>query len=170
MLCRFDGLYDDVPIRVQGQWNYPMDMIDHKILNEIQSRLPLVSRPFRSVARKLGVPESEVIRRVKVLERNGIIRRIGATLHSEAFGYEGMLVAAQVPARRVGRFAKVVKEFPEVTHCYEREGTYNVWFTVQAPSNKRTYEIVKICERETGCRLLRFPSRKRFKIYFKIYF
>lgn len=147
-----------------------MDAIDREILNVLQFRLPLVGRPFRSVARRIGISEKEMILRVAQLEKRGIIRRIGATLNSDALGYEGMLIGARVPERDVQKFAEIVKGYQGVTHCYERKGFYNIWFTVQATDRRRAGEIVEECERRGGYRLVSFPARKRYKINFRIPF
>ena len=55
-----------------------MDEIDKKILNMLQNEFPLVPCPFQVVADRLGIPEEDVLERVKKLKDNGIIRRIGA--------------------------------------------------------------------------------------------
>ncbi len=109
-----------------------MDRIDRAILNEIQSNFPLRVRPFREVGRKLGLSEKEVLTRVSRLKKEGIIRRLGANFNSRKLGFTSTLCAAKVPKRRLDEFVAVVNEYPGVTHNYEREADYNIWFTVIA--------------------------------------
>ncbi|HOX28981.1 MAG TPA: hypothetical protein PLQ76_07510, partial [bacterium] len=50
-------------------------------------------------------------------------------------GYTSTLVAAKVGPDDVDRAAEVINSFPQVTHNYERDGEFNVWFTVIARSD-----------------------------------
>ncbi|MFQ6097595.1 MAG: AsnC family transcriptional regulator [Armatimonadota bacterium] len=127
-----------------------MDETDRQLLDLLQDQFPLVERPYRELGRRLGLSEDEVIRRVAELKRANVVRRIGATFEPRRLGYVSTLVACRVPEDRVDDFARVVSEYPEVTHNYEREHDYNVWFTVIAPSGERLNEIIENIKRETG--------------------
>ena len=111
-----------------------MDELDRTILNRIQTRFPLTSRPFKSIAQELGTMEEEVLARVSRLKENGIIRRIGGNFVPGKVGFVSTLCTAQVPEEKVELFARTVNSFPGVTHNYLRENAFNVWFTFIAPS------------------------------------
>jgi DNA-binding Lrp family transcriptional regulator len=52
-----------------------------------------------------------------------------------------------------------------VTHNYEREGDYNIWFTLIAPSRREIERILGEISRKTGIKnILNLPASQTFKI------
>ena len=144
---------------------YQMDMVDRRILNEIQKKFPITSRPYLSLARKLKLKEREIVERVQKLKDVGVIRRIGASFSAKSVGFSSTLCAAKVPERKIEEFVSVVNTYPGVTHNYEREGEFNIWFTLIAPSRKRIEQILAQISRKTGVKdILDLPALKTFKI------
>ena len=142
-----------------------LDSTDSDILNRIQSDFPITSRPFRTVANELGISEQEVLDRVRRMKADGIIRRIGGNFVPGKLGFVSTLCAARVPADQVDQFAEIVNRFPGVTHNYQRDNTYNVWFTFIAPSMEEIEENLKKIARESGIEdILNLPATKVFKI------
>ena len=142
-----------------------LDSIDSSILNRIQSDFPITPRPFLTVANELGISEKEVLDRVKRLKADGIIRRIGGNFVPGKLGFVSTLCAARVPADEIDRFAEIVNRYPGVTHNYQRDNTYNVWFTFIAPSMEEIEENLKQIARESGIEdILNLPATKVFKI------
>ncbi len=142
-----------------------LDRQDRMILNQVQRNFPLTHRPFLALARKTGMKEKEILARVQRLKELGIIRRIGASFSARAVGFSSTLCAARVPPEKIEEFVTVVNSYPGVTHNYEREGEYNIWFTLIAPSRRRIGEILKEVSRKTGIRrILNLPATKTFKI------
>jgi DNA-binding Lrp family transcriptional regulator len=142
-----------------------MDREDRLILNEIQRKFPVSHRPFLALGRKLGMKEKEVLDRVRRLKEKGIIRRIGASFSAGAVGFRSTLCAAKVPPQKIQDFAAVVNSYPGVTHNYEREGDYNIWFTLIAPSWKHIEKILTEISRRTGVKkILNLPTTKTIKI------
>jgi len=144
---------------------FSLDRRDRLILNEIQRNFPITHRPFLALARKLKIREKEIIERVQKLKDVGIIRRIGASFSARAVGFTSTLCAARVPGEKVEKFVAVVNTYPGVTHNYEREGDYNVWFTLIAPSREKIEQILAEISRKTGVKeILNLPALKTFKI------
>jgi DNA-binding Lrp family transcriptional regulator len=144
---------------------FPLDRKDRLILNEIQRNFPVTHRPFLALARRLGMKEKEILERVQRLKESGIIRRIGASFSARSVGFSSTLCAAKVPSEKIEEFVSVVNSYPGVTHNYEREGDYNLWFTLIAPSRKRIEEILAAISRRTGVRpILNLPATKTLKI------
>jgi len=142
-----------------------LDSIDSAILNRIQSDFPITARPFRTVANELGLTEEEVLDRVARLKADGIIRRIGGNLVPGKLGFVSTLCAASVPADKIDDFAEIVNRYPGVTHNYQRDNTYNVWFTFIAPSMDEIEENLKQIARDSGVDdILNLPATKVFKI------
>jgi DNA-binding Lrp family transcriptional regulator len=144
---------------------YTIDQKDRLILNEIQRNFPVTHRPFLALARKLKLKEKEIMERVQRLKDVGIIRRIGASFSARAVGFRSTLCAARVPKDKIEKFVTVVNTYPGVTHNYEREGDYNIWFTLIAPSQKKISQILAEISRQTGVKeILNLPALKTFKI------
>ncbi len=142
-----------------------MDAMDRLILNEIQRNFPITQRPFLALARKLKISEKEVFERIRRLKEIGIIRRIGASFSSHAVGWASTLCAARVPRSKIDEFVSVVNTYPGVTHNYERDGQYNIWFTLIAPSRKRIQRILDEISQKTGVgEILNLPALKMLKI------
>ena len=151
--------------RAGGKKTLSLDGVDRLILNEIQKNFPLTHRPFLALARKLKLREREIMERVRKLKDAGIIRRIGASFSSRAVGFRSTLCAAKVPQSKIAEFVAVVNTYPGVTHNYEREGDYNIWFTLIAPSKKKISQILAEISRKTGVKeILNLPALQTFKI------
>ena len=127
-----------------------LDDIDKTILNRIQSDFPITSRPYLAVANELNLTEKEVLQRVSRLKKTGIIRRIGGNFVPGKLGYVSTLCAANVPANKFDQFAETVNRYPGVTHNYQRDNKYNVWFTFIAPSMEEIKENLNQISEETG--------------------
>ena len=142
-----------------------LDPTDSAILNRIQSDFPITARPFLTVANELGLTEEEVLERVARLKAEGIIRRIGGNLVPGKLGFVSTLCAASVPVDKIDDFAEIVNRYPGVTHNYQRDNTYNVWFTFIAPSMDEIEENLKQIARDSGVDdILNLPATKVFKI------
>jgi siroheme decarboxylase len=142
-----------------------IDDTDRKILNRIQSDFPITSRPFLSIADDLGLTEKDVMDRIATLRESGIIRRIGGNFVPEKLGFVSTLCAAKVPEDKIDLFSKIVNRYPEVTHNYQRDNTYNVWFTFIAPSMEEIETKLGEIGKESGVRdILNLPASRVFKI------
>ena len=143
----------------------PIDDVDRAILNRIQSDFPITKRPFLSIAENLGLSENEVIKRIEQLKEKGIIRRIGGNFVPEKLGFVSTLCAAKVPEDKIEGFARTVNRYPGVTHNYQRDNKYNIWFTFIARSMDEIKENLEDISRETGVKdILNLPATKMYKI------
>jgi DNA-binding Lrp family transcriptional regulator len=143
----------------------PIDDIDRAILNLIQSDFPITPRPYLTIAQRLGSSENDVIKRLNRLKKQGIIRRIGGNFVPEKLGFVSTLCAARVPEDKIQSFAMAVNRYPGVTHNYQRDNKYNVWFTFIAPSMNEIDENLENISRQTGIKeIINLPATKVFKI------
>ena len=142
-----------------------LDPTDSAILNRIQSDFPITSRPFLTVPDELELTEKDVLERVARLKADGIIRRIGGNFVPGKLGFVSTLCAARVPADKIDNFAEIVNRYPGVTHNYQRDNTYNVWFTFIAPSREEIEDNLRQIIKDTGVEdILNLPATKVFKI------
>ncbi len=138
---------------------------DKRLLNLLQTNLPVCSRPFADLAEKLNSTEENVLSRVKELKAAGFLRRIGTFFDSSSLGYEGTLVALQVNPAALPTVAAAVNTYPGATHNYEREGRYNLWFTLLTPDKSKEEEILgKIRSLDGVDDMLNLKANKKYKI------
>jgi DNA-binding Lrp family transcriptional regulator len=141
-----------------------MDERNKALLNEIQAGFPVEPHPYRVIGDRIGMDEHEVLARIRLLKKEGIIRRFGASLDSRRLGYVSTLLAAKVPPEQFDAFVKIVGACPGVTHNYERRHEYNVWFTLIAPSLAEKKRVIEDLIRRTGVAILELPAKRIFKI------
>ncbi len=99
------------------------------------------------------------------MAQGGIIRRIGANFNSRKLGFTSTLCAARVPVERISEFVEKVNQYPGVTHNYEREGDFNIWFTFIAESQEIIESALKEIKNKTGIEeLISLPAVNIFKI------
>jgi len=142
-----------------------IDDINKAILNRVQSDFPLTPRPYRTIAEDLGLSEDDVLNRLKGLKKEGFIRRIGGNFVPEKLGFISTLCAARVPEDKIDLFAATVNRYSGVTHNYQRNNQFNIWFTFIAPSMDEIHENLDRIRLETGINdIINLPATKVFKI------
>lgn len=144
-----------------------LDELDRKLLNLMQGSFPLEARPYAAVAREAGVPEEQVLERVRRLLAERIIRQVTPIYDTRALGYSSMLVAAKVDAEHPWRAAKIINSHPGVSHNYLRNHDFNMWFTLATePDSPLGLEgTLEVLQRLTGAESIRqLPTLKLFKI------
>ncbi|MGB3635906.1 MAG: AsnC family transcriptional regulator [Rubrobacteraceae bacterium] len=144
-----------------------MDTVDKDILNFIQREFPLVREPYDAIGREVGIAGDEVIRRVEALKRGKVIRQISAIFDTRVLGYQSTLVAARIPKEKLSEGAKAVNSHPGVSHNYERNNEFNLWYTVAVPPDSRlglegTVDVMHHISGAEKTRIL--PTLKLFKI------
>jgi DNA-binding Lrp family transcriptional regulator len=138
---------------------------DKRLLNIIQTDLPFDRRPFAVLAERLDTEESIVIERLQFLKEQGFIRRIGPFFDSTKLGYIGTLVALEVEEKCIPQVASVINSYSGVTHNYEREGIFNLWFTLLSPNLAGQDEILSAIRGLEGVvRLISLPATQKFKV------
>jgi DNA-binding Lrp family transcriptional regulator len=145
----------------------PLDDLDKRLLNLLQGRFPLAERPFAEIGALAGVPEREVLSRVRALAADRIIRQLTPIYDTRAFGYGSMLVAAKVGPDNPWRAARVINAHPGVSHNYLRNHDFNMWFTiaVEGSSALGLEGTLAVLAAEAGAESIRqLPTLKLFKI------
>ena len=138
---------------------------DKRLLNILQGNLPLCSRPFSRLGEMLDTTEEHVLRRLNELKREGYLRRIGTFFNSEQLGYHGTLIALRVAEGHLADVAQAVNRYVGATHNYEREGDYNLWFTLLTPSRTAEEKILAEVAALPGVEgLMSLKANHRYKI------
>ena len=142
-----------------------------EILSRIQKKFPLVAKPFQVIADELGMSEDEVLSILQEEKKKNIIRQTSAIFDTKRLGYTSSLVAFKIPAEKISAAVKIINAHPGISHNYERNHEFNIWFTLAvAPDSRlgleRTLEILSnLTEAEDYIML---PTLKLFKINVKL--
>jgi DNA-binding Lrp family transcriptional regulator len=116
----------------------------------------------------LGISEAEVIKRMGHLKDAGILRGVSPVLESRRLGITATtLVALHVPESRIPEVARIINGYPEVSHNYQRDHAYSVWFTLAAATETRIGEVLDEILKRTSIPetdMLNLPTRQRYKI------
>lgn len=98
-----------------------IDAVDRRIILATQSGLPRVAEPYRQIAEQLGLSADEVMERLRRMQENGVIRRIGAVPNHYKLGFKGNGMSVwDVPDAQVRELGKLIGELDFVSHCYHR--------------------------------------------------
>ena len=142
-----------------------LSTFDKALLNLLQGDIPICSHPFAEMARRLGTDEDTLLVRLRELKAAGFLRRIGTFFDSNRLGYQGTLVALKVEPSAISTVAEAVNRYPGATHNYEREGAYNLWFTLLTPSAEHESNILAEIQSLDGVEdMLKLKAKKKYKI------
>jgi DNA-binding Lrp family transcriptional regulator len=148
-----------------------IDSVDKNLLSIIQAEFPLSREPFAALGLRLSLSQNEAIKRIKSLKSRGIIRLIGPVFNPRKLGYRTTLVAMKVPVEWLDKAKQVVSTNPMVSHCYERDHNFNLWFTLAIPVTEDIEnEIHKLGSKIKAEEILNLPAIRIFKIgaYFNL--
>jgi len=107
-----------------------LDNRDKELLQYLQDAFPVSKSPWAEIGEKLGITEEEVLSRSQRLSSDGVIRKLRTILNGQKIAAcSSTLMAMRVPAERMEEVVSVVNEYMSVTHNYQREHDYNLWFT-----------------------------------------
>ena len=124
--------------------NAEIDALDRKILEHLQAdgRMSLAD-----LADKVGLSPSPCLRRVRNLERAGVISRYVAVLDQRAVGLPvSVFVSIKLEKQKqesLDRFAKAIARWPEVLECYLMTGPRDYWLRVVVPDLAAYERFVK---------------------------
>lgn len=143
-----------------------LEPIDRQILMILQRGIAIESRPYQAMADEIGgISEEDVIRRIARLKETEIIRRMSGFFDSRRLGYQSVLVAVQPEPGRFDDAVRAINRYPGVTHNYERDHAYSIWFTLIAINQPTLEHILDEIESEPSvAAMMRFAMSQRYKI------
>ena len=145
--------------------NSDMDKLDTEILNVIQWEFPLVIRPFDVIAEKFGITPDEVKSRLSKLKRIGVLRQLSAIFDTRKLGYTSSLIAMEIQPEKLEQVAYQINKHPGVSHNYEREHQFNLWFTLAVPPGSDLKNELEKFSKLDGIKKVRMlPTLQLFKI------
>ncbi len=142
-----------------------LDAIERKLLNLVQGAFPLSREPYASLGQRLGIDGDEVTRRIEQLKRKGIVRQIGPVFDARSLGYQTTLVAMQVAEDKLAAVEKLIAGHTGVSHGYERDHHFNLWFTLLVPATADIEtELAKLANPVGTGAVMALPATRIFKI------
>jgi len=146
-----------------------MDKLDTEILNEIQWTFPLVAKPFDEIAKKFEISPDEVKEKLIQLKRKGVLRQLSAIFDTRKLGYTSSLVAMEIEPDKLEHVAHQINKHPGVSHNYEREHEFNLWFTLAVPPGTDLEKELEKFSKLDGIKKTRMlPTLQLFKIGVKL--
>ncbi len=143
--------------------------MDKEILNEIQWTFPLVSQPYHEIAKKFDVSVEDIKKRLTNLKKIGILRQLSAIFDTRRLGYKSSLVAMKIDPDKLDYVAQQINRHPGVSHNYERNHEFNLWFTLAVPPGLDLKTEVDKFSKLAGIQKIRLlPTIKLFKIGVKL--
>lgn len=139
-----------------------LDAVDRLMLNRYQGGIPVSHRPYAEMGEALGIPEDEVIARIRRLLEAGALSRIGPILNAPQLGGKRTLAAMRVPRERFDEVAAFVNSLDTISHNYEREHELNLWFVISSDDPEAIERTIAAIERETGLRVVNLPTLEEF--------
>jgi len=142
-----------------------LDGIDQKLLNLLQAKFPLTGAPYADLGLSLGIAEQEAIRRIEQLKARGFIRQIGPVFNAASLGYRTTLVAMRVAEARLDKAAELISNHPGVSHVYERDHHFNLWFTLAVPATiEMEAELQRLAGPIKAETVFTLPALRLFKL------
>ena len=146
-----------------------LDESDKELLNEIQWTFPLVTRPFDAIAKKFDTTPEIIKEKLNNLKEIGVLRQLSAIFDTRKLGYTSSLVAMEIEHDKLEHVASQINRHPGVSHNYERDHQFNLWFTLAVPpgadlnSELEKFNVLK------GIKKVRMlPTLQLFKIGVKL--
>jgi len=137
------------------------------LLSTIQKKFPLIPRPFAKIADELNSDEETIIKILQEEKDKKIIRQISPIFDTKRLGYNSSLVSFKVKYEDIDRAVRAINAHPGVSHNYEREHPFNIWFTLAVPPNSKIgiNQTIEILAREAkAIDYIILPTLKLFKI------
>jgi len=129
---------------------------DHDILRVIQDGVPVTREPFKEAADKLGMTQEELVKRVKAMNENGLIRRFSANINQRKLGITANAVVVwNIPEEKMEAAVPVFLKRGEISHIYERRvypgrWEYNLYTVVHDYDRESVERFAKNIADEIG--------------------
>ncbi len=141
------------------------DEVSTRLLGRLQQGLPLVAEPYEALGAELGLATGQVMAVIQILRESGVVRMIGPVMDARSLGYRTTLVAAAVQPGHLKNADAALIANPHVSHAYERDHDYNLWFTLALPGEEAVEaELRKLGDELPADVIFQLPATKLYKI------
>lgn len=138
---------------------------EKELVAVIQSDIPIVERPYKQLAERIGWSERDVIDSIRTLMENGVIRAFSPVFEARLLGYVSTLVAVEIDRENVDDLAAALFPINEITHNYLRNHAFALWFTISAQSETVIDSLLSWVARYPGVkRVMNLPALNVYKV------
>lgn len=129
---------------------------ENSLIEAISAGLPLVSRPYETIARQIGSTEARVIEGIQGIIHRGDIKRFGVVVRHRELGYRANgMVVWDIPDERIEETGRRIGRYEFVTLCYQRprrlpDWPYNLFSMIHGYDRPGVCEQVKFIVRQCG--------------------
>jgi DNA-binding Lrp family transcriptional regulator len=138
-----------------------MDMIkdspfEKALIEKISTGLPLVQRPYATLAAELGCNETAVIDGIKRIMARGDLKRFGVVVRHRKLGYRANgMVVWDIPDTRVAEVGHCIGQYSFSTLCYQRprrlpEWNYNLFSMIHGQDREAVIAQVELIVEQCG--------------------
>ncbi|MEM4528449.1 MAG: Lrp/AsnC family transcriptional regulator [Desulfurococcaceae archaeon] len=121
-----------------------LDEVDKIIINELMNN---ARKPFREIAKKAGISDVAVIKRVRKLEREGVIKKYVTIVDLKALGYEkASFTGINVKPEKLFDVAKILCEKEYIKYLAVTTGDHEILALILAKNAeelRRHHEEIK---------------------------
>ncbi len=118
----------------------PVDERDLELLSILEQD---ARKPWRRIARQMGVSEATVYLRVKKLEDEGVLRGYTIRVDPKSLGLDAILIILlRVEAKAINTIRDLLPRMRYVAEAYEITGHYHFLAKIMAPTYEEATKVV----------------------------
>lgn len=132
-----------------------IDTIDKNIITCLSEDIIVSKDLYKDLSKKIGISEKELIERLRNLNENGCLKRIGPVMRHQKSGFVCNAMAVwNLEEDKLKNAIKKVKTVKNISHVYERETNvkwnYNLYTMIHGQSREEVEEIVLSLYKQIG--------------------
>jgi len=133
--------------------------LEDRLIKTITRGIPLVSEPYKAIAKDLGCSEQQVIETISSLLNQGDIKRFGVIVRHRKLGYKSnAMVVWNFADEEVDKYGDIIAKYPFVTLCYQRprklpKWPYNLFSMIHGKDKNQVIKHIELIASE--CKVAR---------------
>ncbi|MBN2377311.1 MAG: hypothetical protein JXD22_12985 [Sedimentisphaerales bacterium] len=134
----------------QEQNQEQLNLSDKQIalVRQLQGDLPITAEPFELISNKIGIAQTEILQQIKQWKAAGVIRRFGAGIRHQLTGFStNAMVVFSLPEERIDAAGKLLANYQQVSHCYQRPSApgwpYNLFAMTHCRNPQQLQNLVQ---------------------------
>lgn len=144
-------------MRIRNDVTRELSSFEKEILRKLQVEFPLDPDPWKILSEHCRVNPDELVKMISDWKREGIIKRIAAFIRHRNVGYTANgMVCFNVPEQNINESGKIVSQYQEVSHCYQRqafrEWPYNLYAMVHCKEQADCNTIISNIANKIDCK------------------
>lgn len=151
---------------------------EKKIISISQNDIPIISNPFKNIAKKAKLEENYFINQLQIMKKKNIIRRFAALISHKKAGFvnNGMTLWT-LKKQEMIKISKKAIEIKNISHCYERKKSkiwnFNFYCMIHSKNLNNINQIIKEIDTQKNPKIIYSTKefkKKRIKYYIKNFY